>query len=199
MVAAPPTNAGGGESSKSPQAILSDMQRDLRKVKSYHFAGSITGPGGVTKVSADVSGAGSASFGIIQGKTSLRMILLSKSTYLKANAVYWRASDKERGALFASKLADRWVKVPESVRGPFKPWLAEFSPEHLAACVFVGTGTLSNNGVTTFGGRKVIAWRARRTSLAPRPAWCTSPQMAQSCPCARSTGPAGGRQARQAL
>ena len=156
MVVAAPTNAGGGESSKSPQAILSDMQRDLRKVKSYHFAGSITGPGGVTKVSADVSGAGSASFGIIQGKTSLRMILLSKSTYLKANAVYWRASDKERGALFASKLADRWVKVPESVRGPFKPWLAEFSPEHLAACVFVGTGTLSNNGVTTFGGRKVI-------------------------------------------
>lgn len=153
-VAASSTIAGD-EASKSPQAILSDLQRDLGKVKSYHFVGRVTGPSGVTKVSGDVA-PGSGSFGIVRGKVGVRMILLPKSTYMKANAAYWRASDKERGAMFAAKLAGRWIKVPESLRGPFKPLLSQLSPKHLAACVVAGAGTLTNNGLTTLGGRKVI-------------------------------------------
>jgi hypothetical protein len=156
MVVAAPTNAGGGEASRSPQAILSDMQRDLRKVESYHLVGRLTDPSGVTRLSGDVMASGAASFGLVHGQTALRMILLPRSTYLKANAAYWRASDKERGAMFASKLADRWIKVPESARGPFKPLLAKLSPKHLASCVFAGTGTMTNHGLTTLGGRKVI-------------------------------------------
>ena len=153
---AAPTVAGGGEESKTPQAILSDMQRDLAKVKSLHFAGSLTQPGSVTRLSGDVFASGSASIGIVQGKGSLRMILLPKSTYLKANAVYWKASDKQYGAMLASKLAGRWVKVPESTRASVQSLLTTLSPKNLARCFGSQTGTLVANGVTTLGGRKVI-------------------------------------------
>jgi hypothetical protein len=153
---ASPTVAGGGEASKTPQAILSDLQRDLAKVKSLHFAGSLTEPGSVTRLSGDVFASGSASIGIVQGKASVRMILLPRSTYLKANAVYWKASDKKYGAILASKLAGRWVKVPESTRASVQSLLSTLSPKNLARCFGGQTGTLVNNGVTTLGGRQVI-------------------------------------------
>jgi hypothetical protein len=34
--------------------------------------------------------------------------------------------------------------------------LTKLSPKHLASCATTGLGTLSNNGVKTLGGRKVI-------------------------------------------
>jgi hypothetical protein len=153
---ASPTVAGGDEASKSPTAILADLKRDLGKVKSLHFAGRVTESGSVTRLSGDVFASGSASIGIVQGKGSLRMILLSKSTYLKANAVYWKASGGKNGEALASKLAGRWVKVPESVRGTVQSLLSKLSPKHLASCYSSGTGTLSNNGVKTLGGRQTI-------------------------------------------
>jgi hypothetical protein len=159
--AAAPTLAGGGEESKSPQAILSDMQRDLAKVKSLHFDGRTKDPSGVTRLSGDVFASGSASIGLAQGKGSLRMILLPKTTYLKANAVYWRASDKKNGAVLATKLAGRWVKVPESVRASVQSLLDLLAPKNLARCLAGRTGTLTNNGLTTLGGRKAIVVEAK--------------------------------------
>jgi hypothetical protein len=153
---AAPTVAGGGEASKTPQAILSDLQRDLAKVKSLHFAGRLTEPGKVTRLSGDVFASGSASIGIVQGKGSLRMILLPKSTYLKANAVYWKASGRKYGAILASKLAGRWVKVPGLTRASVQSLLSTLSPKNLARCFGSRPGTLVNNGVTTLGGRQVI-------------------------------------------
>jgi hypothetical protein len=154
--AASPTVAGGGEVSKSPKAILADLKRDLSKVTSLHFAGRQTDPDGVTRISGDVFASGSASIGIAQGKGSLRMILLPRSTYLKANAVYWRASGGKNGPALARKLADRWVKVPESVRASVASTLSKLAPKHLALCYSTGLGTLSNNGLKTLGGRKAI-------------------------------------------
>jgi hypothetical protein len=153
---AAPTVAGGGEASKTPQAILSDMQRDLGKVKSLHFAGRMTDPSGVTRMSGDVFASGSASIGVSQGKASVRMILLPKSTYLKASAGYWRAADEEYGAKLASKLAGRWVKVPASVRDTVQSLLGLMAPKNLARCLAGRAGTLTNNGVQTLGGREVV-------------------------------------------
>ncbi len=156
MAAAAPTVADGGEASKSPGAILSDLKRDLGKVKSFHFAGRQTEKGAVTQLSGDVFASGSANIALTEGRASLRMILLPRATYLNANAVYWRRSGGKSGNALATKLAGRWVKVPASAGDSVKPLLDELSPKHLASCVTVGTGTLSNNGVKTLGGRKVI-------------------------------------------
>lgn len=154
--AASPTVAGGGEVSKSPKAILADLKRDLSKVKSLHFAGRQTDPDGVTRISGDVFASGSASIGIAQGNGSVRMILLPRSTYLKANAAYWRASGGKNGPALARKLADRWVKVPGSVRASVASTLSKLAPKHLALCYSIGLGTLSNNGLKSLGGHKAI-------------------------------------------
>ncbi|MET0602897.1 MAG: hypothetical protein ABW167_12995 [Baekduia sp.] len=157
---AAPTNAGGGEASKSPQAILSDMKRDLGKVNSLHFAGRMTDPSGVTQMSGDVFASGSASIGVTQGKATVRMILLPNSTYMKANAVYWRSAGGKDPELIA-KLAGRWVKVPGSVRGSVRSVLSILAPKNLARCLAGRTGTLTNNGVSTLGGRRVIVVEAK--------------------------------------
>lgn len=166
--AAAPTVAGG-EASKSPKAILVDLGRDLGKVKSFHFAGRQTDPDGVTVMSGDIFASGPASFAIVQGTASLRLILLPKATYLKANAVYWRASGGKDGKTLAAKLAGRWVKVPGSVRGSVDSLLTKLSPKHLASCYSKGTATLSNKGVTTLGRRKAIVLEVKgdRPGTAP--------------------------------
>lgn len=152
-----PTIAGGAEAeSKSPQAVLSDLQRDLGKVKSFHFAGSQTEKGAVSRMSGDVFASGSASIAVTEGKASVAMILLPKATYMKANAAYWRANGGKSGKTLASKIAGRWVKVPESAGDSVQPLLTKLSPKHLASCATSGLGTLSNNGMKTLGGRKVI-------------------------------------------
>lgn len=156
VAAASPTVADGGEASKTPKAILADLQRDLGKVKSFHFAGRQTEKGAVTQTSGDVFASGSASIALAEGGASLRMILLPRATYLNANAVYWRRTGGKSGKALAAKLAGRWVKVPASAGDSVKPLLDELSPKYLASCVTVGLGTLSNNGVKTLGGRKAI-------------------------------------------
>ncbi len=156
VASAAPTVADGGEASKSPGAILSDLKRDLGKVKSFHFVGRQTEKGAVTRLSGDVFASGSASIALAEGRASLRMILLPKATYLNANAVYWKRSGGKSGNALAAKFAGRWVEVPASAGDSVKPLLDELSPKYLASCVTVGLGTLSNNGVKTLGGRKAI-------------------------------------------
>lgn len=159
-VAASSTIAGD-EAGKSPRAILSDMKRDLSKVKSLHFAGRMTDPSGETRLAGDVFASGSASIGVAQGKGSLHMILLPKSTYLKANAAYWRASGGIDDPKVIAKVAGQWVKVPGSVRDSVDSLLSMLAPENLARCLAGRTGTLTNNGVKTLGGRKVIVVEAK--------------------------------------
>ena len=160
--AAAPTIAGGGEASKSPNTILSDMKRDLVKVKSVHFAGSMTDPSGVTRMSGDVFASGSASFGVTQGKITFRMIMLPKSTYLRGNAGYWRtAPGAEDDPELVARLTGRWVKVPTSVRDSIRSLMSTVSLKNLARCLAGRTGTLTNNGLTTFGGRRAIIVEAK--------------------------------------
>lgn len=151
----------GDEASKSPEAILSDVQRDLSKVKSFHFTGHMTDSSGVTQLSGDIFASGSAKVRLAHGGSSVAFIMLPKSTYMMASAKFWRQSGGVNDRKLVNKLARRWVKVPKSARGSFQPLLAELSPKRFASCFSVGTGTLSNNGVKTLGGRKVIVVEAK--------------------------------------
>ncbi len=154
-VAASSTIAGD-EASKTPQAILSDMQRDLRKVKSYRIVGTVREKRAVTKLSGDILTSGSMDITISDRRGTLRMRQLPQALYMKADARYWKAVGGKNGAEVARKVAGRWVKVPASSGASLKPVLAKLSPAHLASCMKVDTGGLTNNGIKTVGGRRAI-------------------------------------------
>jgi hypothetical protein len=156
---AAPTIAGGDESqSKSAQAVLLEVQRDLAKVKSFHFTATQTEKGVVSHMAGDIFASGAAGIAVTEGKGSARLILLRKAAYMKANAVYWRANGA--GKMVAAKIAGRWVEVPVSAGDDFQS-LKDLMPKHLASCVTRGLGTVSNNGVKTLGGRKVIVLESK--------------------------------------
>lgn len=151
-----PSIADSGEAGKTPAAILADIKRDLSQVKSFHYTGRTTTKSTTIRMSGEVFASGAASIALVEGKTSVSMILLSRASYLKANAAYWRASGGADGKLLASKLAGRWVKVPASAASSFRPLLKMLTPKYMASCISSGIGTLSNNGVQTLEGRKAI-------------------------------------------
>jgi hypothetical protein len=155
-VVASPTVAGGGEVSKTPKAILVDMQRDLGKVKSYRVVATVREKNAVTKMSGDVFASGSADIVIGDRRGSVRMRQLPEASYIKADASYWKAAGGKNGDLLAKKLAGRWVKVPASVSADLKSVVTKLSPKYLASCATVEAGTVINNGIKTVAGRRAI-------------------------------------------
>jgi hypothetical protein len=156
MAVASPTIAGGGEVSKTPKAILADMQRDLGKLKSYRVVATVKEKNAVTKMSGDVFASGSADILISDRRGAVRVRLLPKASYMKADASYWKAAGGKNGNLLAKKLGGRWVKVPASVSAGLKPVVTKLSPKYLASCATVEAGTVINNGIKTVAGRRAI-------------------------------------------
>jgi hypothetical protein len=154
--AASPTVAGGGEASKTPKAIMADMQRDLGKVKSYRIVATVREKRAVSKMSGDVFASGSADIVVSDRRGSVRMRQLPNALYMKADASYWKSVSGKNGAEVARKVAGRWVKVPASAGVSLKPVLKKLSPEYLASCVTVEAGTVINNGIKTVAGRRAI-------------------------------------------
>jgi hypothetical protein len=146
---------GGDEAAKEPSAIVADAARDLAKVKSFHFAGSMTDEDGTTKLSGDVLANGSGTLTLGHGKEKARLVSLPGKTYIKANAAFWRdAAGKDTSAKVVAKLADRWIREPED--DDSAALLGDFRPKKLAACLSGGTGTLSKGGSGTAGGQPAI-------------------------------------------
>jgi hypothetical protein len=156
VAVAGPMAPAADESSKSPKAILADLSQDLRTVKSYHFAGTQTDPAGRSTVVGDVTSSGKANVAIRQGSTAVRMVLLPKAAYLKANAAYWKSAGGKQGDALGQKLADRWVKIPSSGVADLSAAFEDLTPKHLASCAAVGTGSLSKGRTATIGGKKAI-------------------------------------------
>jgi DNA invertase Pin-like site-specific DNA recombinase len=147
----------GGEGDKEPAAIVADVKRDLAKVKSYHFAGSETEGGTTTKLAGDVFASGPASVTVTEGAATLRMVVLPKAVYLKANAAFWKASGgKKDGAALARKLAGRWVKESAKSGKDLTALFADLTPKHLAKCIDQGTGTLTKRPSESVAGQDAI-------------------------------------------
>jgi hypothetical protein len=145
--------AAGDESSKTPAQVLADVQRDLAKVRSYHFSGFEVDGKSTTRLTGDVSAAGRADLTLREGATSARIILLRHAMYMKANAAYWKANGGAQGSELADKLAGRWFKVNDA---SLKSLIDDLLPKHVASCITVGTGTLKNGGVASTGGKRAV-------------------------------------------
>jgi hypothetical protein len=148
-----PLAAASDESSKTPQQILADVQRDLAKVRSYHFSGSQVDGGSTTRMTGDVSASGRADVTFREGGASVRVILLPPAMYLKANAAFWKANGGKNGRKIADKLAGRWLKTNDP---SLKSIIDELLPKRLASCAGVGTGTLKKGGVSSVGGKRAV-------------------------------------------
>jgi hypothetical protein len=148
-----PLAAAADESSKTPAQILADVQRDLAKVRGYHFSGYEVDGKTTTHLAGDVSAAGKADLTIREGATSAHVIVLPPAAYLKANAAYWITNAGAQGPELAAKLAGRWFKTKDT---SMKSLIADLSPKHIASCVTVGTGTVTKGGVGSVGGKRAV-------------------------------------------
>jgi hypothetical protein len=148
-----PLAVASDEASKTPQQILADVQRDLAKVRSYHFSGSEVDRGSTTRMSGDVSASGRADVTFRERAASVRVILLPSAMYLKANAAFWKANGGKNGRKIADKLAGRWLKTSDA---SLKSIIDELMPKRLASCASVGTGTLKKGGVSSVGGKRAV-------------------------------------------
>lgn len=148
-----PLAAASDESSKTPKQILADVQRDLAKVRSYHFSGLEVDHGSTTRMSGDVSASGRADVTFRERGASVRVILLQSTMYLKANAAFWKANGGKNGRKLADKLAGRWLKTNDP---SLKSLIDQVLPKHMASCVNVGTGTLKKGGVSSVGGKRAV-------------------------------------------
>jgi hypothetical protein len=148
-----PLAAAADESSKPPAQILADVQRDLAKVRSYHFSGTEVDGRSTVRLAGDVSASGKADVTLREGAASARVILLPSTMYLKANAAFWKANGGSEGSKLADKLAGRWFKANDP---SLKELIDDLLPKHVASCVTVGTGTLRNGGVSSVGGKRAV-------------------------------------------
>jgi hypothetical protein len=148
-----PLAAASDESSKTPAQILADVQRDLAKVRSYHFSGYEVDGRTTTRLAGDVSASGRADVTVRERGGSVRVILLPSAMYMKANAAFWKANGGTNGRKLAEKLADRWLKTDES---GLKALIDDLMPKHVASCVSVGTGTLTKGGLGSVGSKRVV-------------------------------------------
>ena len=143
----------GDEASKSPADILSDVQRDLGAVRSYHVAGTGSGSDGSIRIAGDVKASGSMRLRLDQGRQKLGLIVLKSVAYVRASRDFWRAQHIKT-AKELKLLSNRWIKVPgdEGVADLGK----QFTPATLAQCLTTNLGTITKRPTTTFAGRRVL-------------------------------------------
>jgi len=137
--------------SATPQQILRAASADVAKVRSYHVEGTETDKDGIGKLRGDVSSEGKLRFTIDIGRSSLNLVVIGGTTFLKANEAFWKKEGEASGPL-ATTLADRWVKAPSSTADVLKGLV----PKDLSYCLRTGNGTLRKAGTRTQSGRRAV-------------------------------------------
>lgn len=145
-----------GEEAKSAKQILADVSSALGRVRSYHAEGTQTDKEGLSHLVVDVSAAGDGRFRLDLGKQSTRLITTGGQTFINANSAFWIAHGGDAGPRVAQLLADRWVKVPASMRADLTATLDKLKPTTLAHCLTQSTGTVTKVGTTSVDGKRVV-------------------------------------------
>jgi hypothetical protein len=140
--------------SQSPHAILSAVQRDLRKVKSYRVTGSLADGTDRLRLTADIDVRGRAKVTVRLSGATLRVIELPSAVYLNGDAGFWKSAGGD-GAAVAERLAGKWLKT-DAQATHYTSWYADLGPKSLARCVTSGLGTLSMGGTATVGGQRAV-------------------------------------------
>ena len=146
-------SSGSDRADKSPKEILAEVSSALAKVKSYHLQGTQTdAKDGHLTLAADVSSEGKlkGSFGN-EGK-QVEFVVVGNSSYIKANATFWKAQGGAEGPKIAKLLDGKWVKSP----GGASSFLRGLLPKDIGYCLQRDAGTLTKGPSQTVDGKEMI-------------------------------------------
>ncbi len=153
---------GGGSSTAStatasqPAArILAEAQAALGQVLSFHIVGRTIQSGRAATISGDIQIPGRLRVTLHQGQGAAQIIVIGADVYLNANAPYFAAQGSP--ATVASRIANRWVKLPPGGTSGIGTLLAATEPSTIGHCVVAAhLGTVSVKGRGTLSGQPVI-------------------------------------------
>lgn len=155
--------SGAGPSdraSASPHQILKQSAAALGMTHSYSLNGVDVDDDGPTRVSLDVTDSGAMRGSYRGGRDGdFAFVVYGTATYIKGDRSYWEDGASPRGRRLASRLADRWVKVPRSIGATLQNDLERLLPKRQSECLSHHLGTLTVDGTRTYRGRKVIVVR----------------------------------------
>ena len=147
------TSSGSDRSDKSPKEILAEVSSAIAKVKSYHLEGTQTdAKDGHLTLAADVSSEGKlrGRFGN-EGK-QVEFVVVGNSSYIKANATFWKDQGGAEGPKIAKLLDGKWVKSP----GGASSFLRGLLPKDIGYCLQRDAGTLTKGPSQTVDGKEMI-------------------------------------------
>lgn len=149
-------SAGAGLADKSAEQILADVARELRGVKSYHVDATQTDDGGRLRLTGDVSASGASQMRFQQAGQRFEVRLVRDTTYLKADAGFWRSQGgSAQGDQIARLFGDKWVKATSDDFG-LRRAFDQLLPSTLAACLTRDHGKITKKGEGEVGGTKTI-------------------------------------------
>ncbi len=140
------TGCGSGAHAKeAPAQIWADAVTALRSSPGYVMQGSVSAGGATERLVAAVHDAHSLEVTLAGGADRVAVIVVPRGTYLRANAVYWRAQAGAQGVA----LAGRWVRVSRVRARQTGIALGRFAPSTVGRC-------LEEHGTLTIAGRTRI-------------------------------------------
>jgi hypothetical protein len=145
----------GGEASKTPAQVLTDMKQATQTAKSVHFAGTINAPG--SKVVLDLTierGVGGAGR-IVENGLVIDVVRIGEKVYVHGSDAFYR---KFAGKTGVQLFHGRWLEFPTTEKN-----MASFTDftdiDKLFGGVISTHGKLKNEGATTYDGQKAVALR----------------------------------------
>ncbi len=165
---------------KSPTVILASVSKALSQITSVHVFGSELSGGRTLGLDLRLAAGQGGTGTITIGRAQVQLVVVGGHVYMKGNAAFWNMLP--HASTIGSLFAGRWLKAPES--GNFGSFAGLVDTTKLFATTLSNHGPLSNQGLTTINGRRVIALRdaAKGSTLyvsatgAPLPVQIVKPQ-----------------------
>lgn len=146
--------------SLSPQEILDASVAAMGTVHSYRVAGTLEDKDGHTRLSADVTDAGSVRATYTTAGSTVSYIVVGQQSYIRGDRRFWLDGKTDRvSRRLAGLFAGRWVKVPRAQANTLQKDIQRLQPKEQAFCLPLKIGTLTKVGVRTVRGRRVVVIR----------------------------------------
>jgi hypothetical protein len=147
------SSSGNGVASKSPDEIITAARNAINRASSVHVAGLIaSSAGGSLNLDLHlVAGAGGRGAVSDSGLT-FQIVAVGQTLYIRGTRAFWQHF---AGAAAARVLTGRWLKAPTT--GQFASIAQLVNMHGLVTSLLTSRDALSNGGVTSLRGQKVVA------------------------------------------
>lgn len=151
LVAAGCGSSGNGVASKSPTDILQTALAAMKSAQSVTIDGTITSGSDVVTVDAAILSNGDFDGTIGENGKSAKLVKVGATDYLNGDLAFWTGNGLASAE--ASKVASRWVAIPDSQMGFGKT----FSLDSLANSFQQNAGKISAGTTGTVDGQAAVS------------------------------------------